>query len=66
MTKEENTQNKYSVRLNKAMDDLNKISMMVPRSQYMYRLMDTVIFQDFETALDGIIEDFHAANDNQQ
>ena len=35
--------------------------------KYLYRLMDTVIFHDFETALDVVIEDFKEAhNDNNK
>lgn len=59
-------QARYRVRYMKVMDDLNQISKMQPREKYMYRLMDTVIFQDFETALDGMIEDFQIANDNKE
>lgn len=57
----------YRMRYIKAMEDLSEIANMQPRERYMYRLMDTVIFHDFETALDGVIEDFQQAhNDNHQ
>jgi len=49
------------------MENLNKIADMKPKERYMYRLMDTVIFHDFETALDVVIEDFKEAhNDNEK
>lgn len=55
----------YRIRYRKMTENLSAISQMRPRGQYMYRLMDTVIFHDFETALDGVIEDFKEAhNDN--
>ena len=55
----------YRVRYVKVIEDLTKISNMQPKERYMYRLMDTVIFHDFETALDVVIEDFkNAQNDN--
>ena len=54
----------YRVRYMKVMRNLRHISKMHPREQYMNRLMDRVIFQDFETAIDGVIEDYRASNDN--
>ncbi|NCO04454.1 MAG: hypothetical protein GW903_09715 [Alphaproteobacteria bacterium] len=57
----------YRVRYVKVMENLNKIADMKPKERYMYRLMDTVIFHDFETALDVVIEDFKEAhNDNEK
>lgn len=57
----------YRVRYVKVMENLNKITDMKPKERYMYRLMDTVIFHDFETALDVVIEDFKEAhNDNKR
>ena len=57
----------YRVRYVKVMENLNKITDMQPKERYMYRLMDTVIFHDFETALDVVIEDFKEAhNDNKK
>ena len=54
----------YHRRYLKVMEDLREITHMLPREKYMVRLMNTVIFQDFETALDTMIEDFEASNDN--
>lgn len=57
----------YKARYVKVVKNLGDISKMKPEEKYMYRLMDTVIFQDFETALDVVIEDFKEAhNDNIQ
>lgn len=58
----------YRVRYVKVMENLSVIANMQPKEKYMYRLMDTVIFQDFETALDVVIEDCAMAesNDNHQ
>jgi hypothetical protein len=57
----------YRVRYHKVVRDLSDIYRMEPKEKYMYKLMDTVIFQDFETALDGTIEDFKEAhNDNEK
>lgn len=56
----------YRVRYIKVIEDLTEIAQMKPEEQYMHKLMKTVIFQDFETALDGMIEDFHVTNDNQR
>ena len=56
----------YRVRYVKVLEDLTKISEMKPNERYMYSLMNTVIFQDFETALDVVIEDFkNSSNDNK-
>ncbi len=56
----------YHLRYLKVIEDLNTIADMQPRERYMYRLMNTVIFQDFETALDVVIEDYkNASNDNK-
>lgn len=58
---------RYKARYIKVVKNLNDISKMRPEEKYMYRLMDTVIFHDFETALDVVIEDFkNAHNDNKQ
>lgn len=57
----------YRVRYVKVLENLAEIQNMQPRGRYLYRLMDTVIFHDFETALDVVIEDFKSAdNDNQK
>ncbi len=57
----------YRTRYIKVMEDLTQIANMPPRKRYMYRLMDSVIFHDFETALDVVIEDFqNARNDNRK
>ena len=59
--------NAYRVRYVKLLEDLTEIANMQPRERYMYRLMKTVIFHDFETALDVVIEDFKDAdNDNKR
>ena len=51
----------------KVVKNLRQISNMQPEEKYIYRLMDTVIFHDFETALDVVIEDFkNAHNDNNK
>lgn len=64
ITRAQNTA--YRVRYVKVLEDLREISTMQPKERYMYRLMNTVIFQDFETALDVVIEDFkNASNDNK-
>lgn len=57
----------YKARYIKVVKNLSDISKMKPEDKYMYRLMDTVIFHDFETALDVVIEDFkNAHNDNNK
>lgn len=57
----------YRVRYLKAMKNLSDIANMAPKERYIYRLMDTVIFHDFETALDVVIEDFNnVSNDNKE
>ncbi len=59
--------NAYRVRYVKVLENLNDIHKMQPRERYLYRLMNTVIFNDFETALDVVIEDFKEAhNDNKK
>lgn len=61
-----NKKQSYRVRYVKVIEDLTKISEMKPNERYMYSLMNTVIFQDFETALDVVIEDFkNSSNDNK-
>lgn len=61
-----NRKRQYRARYVKVMSNLTEIAGMQPKEQYMYRLMNTVIFQDFETALDVVIEDFkNASNDNK-
>jgi hypothetical protein len=56
----------YRVRYVKVLENLTEIHNMQPRERYIYRLMNTVIFNDFETAIDVVIEDFKEAhNDNQ-
>jgi hypothetical protein len=58
---------RYKARYVKVVKNLSNISKMKPEEKYMYRLMDTVIFHDFETALDVVIEDFKEAhNDNEK
>lgn len=57
----------YKARYVRVVKNLGDISKMKPEEKYMYRLMDTVIFHDFETALDVVIEDFkNADNDNNK
>ena len=56
----------YRVRYVRVMENLNRITDMQPKERYMYRLMDTVIFHDFETALDVVIEDFKEANNDNK
>jgi hypothetical protein len=59
--------NAYRVRYVKVLENLTEIHNMQPRERYIYRLMNTVIFHDFETALDVVIEDFkNADNDNKK
>jgi len=59
--------NAYRVRYVKVLENLTEIHNMQPRERYLYRLMNTVIFNDFETALDVVIEDFKEAhNDNNR
>lgn len=56
----------YRARYLKVMSNMTEIASMKPKKRYMHRLMNTVIFQDFETALDVIIEDYkNASNDNK-
>ena len=55
----------YRIRYEQVIENLSEIATYDPKEKYMNQLMDTVIFQDFETALDTMIEDFHAANDNK-
>lgn len=55
----------YRLRYCKLMADLTNIEEMEPKEKYLYNLMDTVIFCDFETALDVVLEDFKQSdNDN--
>lgn len=57
----------YRVRYVKMVDNLNDIKNMQPRERYLYRLMNTVICKDFETALDVVIDDYKQAhNDNKK
>ncbi len=59
--------NAYRVRYVKVLENLGTIHNMQPRERYLYRLMNTVIFNDFETALDVVMEDFKEAhNDNNR
>lgn len=59
-------QSHHRVRYVRILENLNAAHQIEPKERYMYRLMDSVIFQDFETALDVVIEDFkNASNDNQ-
>jgi hypothetical protein len=59
--------NAYRVRYVKVLENLTEIHNMQPRERYIYRLMNAVIFHDFETALDVVIEDFKEAhNDNKK
>ena len=61
------TKRHYKARYIKVVKNLSDISKMKPEEKYIYRLMDTVIFHDFETALDVVIEDFkNAHNDNNK
>ncbi len=56
----------YRLRYLKVIEDLNMVAGMQPKERYMYQLINTVIFQDFETALNVVIEDFkNASNDNK-
>ena len=55
----------YRIRYERVIENLAEIATFNPKEKYMNQLMDTVIFQDFETSLDTMIEDFHAANDNK-
>ena len=56
----------YRARYLRMMSNMTEIAGMTPKSKYMYRLMNTTIFQDFETALDVVIEDYkNASNDNK-
>lgn len=57
----------YRVRYVKMMENLAEVANMKPKGRYMHRLMDTVIFHDFETALSVVIEDFQEGhNDNKK
>jgi len=57
----------YKARYIKVVKNLNSIAKMKPEEKYIYRLMNTVIFHDFETALDVVIEGFkNSHNDNQK
>ena len=67
MSTDKENEARYRIRYVKVMEDLTEIANMQPRRKYMYHLMDTVIFQDFETALDVVIENFKQAdNDNYE
>ena len=56
----------YDLRFQSFMHKLMNISNLSPKEDYLYRLMDTVAYQDFETAMSGTILDFaDVANDNQ-
>lgn len=59
--------NNYRVRYVKVLENLADIRNIQPRERYLYRLMNTMIFNDFETALDVVLEDFKdAKNDNHR
>ncbi|MEM8832988.1 MAG: hypothetical protein AAGB32_00460 [Pseudomonadota bacterium] len=60
------TRKNYRTRYVRVLSNLTEIAGMRPKKLYMYKLMNTVIFQDFETALDSVIEDFNIANDNKK
>ena len=55
----------YRIRYERIIENLAEIATFNPKEKYMYQLMDTVIFHDFETALDVVLEDYNnAQNDN--
>ncbi|MEM7617930.1 MAG: hypothetical protein AAF244_00970 [Pseudomonadota bacterium] len=55
----------YRIRYHNLIQDLHDIYKIEPKEKYMYPLMDRVIFQDFETALSSVLEDYKIANDNK-
>lgn len=60
----ESEKQSYDLRFMHFIIDLNDIWNFQPREQYLYTLMDKVVFEDFETAVEGTILDFeNPAND---
>jgi len=57
----------YRIRYERVIENLSEIATFNPKEKYMFQLMDTVIFYDFETALDVVLEDYkNAQNDNNK
>lgn len=58
----------YDLRFQAFLTKIVNISNLYPRDQYLYPLMDKVVFKDLETAMTGTIQDFaaEASNDNYQ
>jgi hypothetical protein len=56
----------YDLRFQGFLTKLVNIGNLCPRERHLYPLMDSVVFQDLETAMNGVIEDFakEACNDN--
>jgi hypothetical protein len=58
----------YDLRFQSFLTKVMNISNLHPRDQYLYPLMDKVVFKDLETAMISTIQDFatEASNDNKQ
>lgn len=56
----------YDLRFQAFLTKIMNISNLYPRDQYLYPLMDKVVFKDLETAMIVTIQDFaaEASNDN--
>jgi len=56
----------YDIRYRRFIKEINKVSKMKPKGDYLYKLMDTVPFKDLETAiLMAQIDYEEAVNDNR-
>ncbi len=53
-------QNDYDLRWLQLMADIHDVTLLPEREEYLYPLMDRVVFEDFETALEGVILEFEA------
>ncbi len=60
-----NDKQEYDTRFLHVLNDLHDIANFSPREQYLYPLMDKVIFKDFETALEGTIIDFETPENDR-
>jgi hypothetical protein len=58
----------YDLRFQAFLTKIMNISNLHPRDQYLYPLMDKVVFKDLETAMISTIQDFaaEASNDNKK
>ena len=60
------SRDQYDVQFLHLMNDLYHVALLPSRESYLYPLMETVIYKDFKTALDGVLIEFKAsANDDE-